>query len=256
MMGKVLKIVYPLFLYYAVVLVTMTVAQWFVGAGDEQYVICQLAASVTAIPCMLPFYRQDQDLRGIGFQTVEKEMLLWVLFAVLVVTAFSASLNNMICMTPLVEQSAGFQKANAGFYGSTILPELVSSAAATPILEELVFRGIVFGRLRDWYSGTAAVLVSSLLFALVHFNIVQFLYALFVGIVLALLVEWSGWLGTAVAGHMAANALAVVRTETGFLLWSVDGSAAAWGISGAVLVGAVGLLWVRWKKVVERKKEV
>ena len=61
MMGKVLKIVYPLFLYYAVVLVTMTVAQWFVGAGDEQYVICQLAASVTAIPCMLPFYRQDQD---------------------------------------------------------------------------------------------------------------------------------------------------------------------------------------------------
>lgn len=242
---KLWKILYPLLFYYALVLITMTIAQWVIGADNESYVACQLAATVVAIPCMLPFYRQDQALRGIarGKLRVEKEHLVHGLWAAAIVILISVPLNNMICMTPLVEMSAGFHEANAGFYGSTLILELISSAFATPILEELVFRGIVFGRLLDMLGRTAAVLLSAFCFALVHFNIVQFIYAFLVGIVLALLMERAGHVYAAIVGHIAANFVAVIRTETGFLDSMLSGSAPAWGISAALLAAGIALLW-------------
>lgn len=249
--AKIWRIVYPLLFYYAVVLVTMTVAQWVIGTDKEHYVACQLIASAVAIPCMLPFYRQDQALRGIAEEKpgIKREQIVHGLWAAVIVILASASLNNLISMTPLVELSEGFREANAGFYGSTLVPELVGSAIVTPILEELVFRGIVFGRLSDMLSRTAAVLLSAFCFAIVHFNIVQFIYAFLVGIVLALLVECSGYLFAAVIGHIAANALAVVRTETGFLARTVDGSVWAWAVSAACLAAAVVLLYLYLHKL-------
>lgn len=255
---KVWRIVYPLLFYYAVVLVTMTIAQWIVGAGSGQYVLCQLIASLVAIPCMLPFYRQDQALRGAGGAAIRigKAELLHTACAVMLVLLFSVSLNNLISMTPLVELSAGFQEANEGFYGGTLFMELVSSAVVTPILEELVFRGIVFGRLRDMCPRTASVILSAFCFALVHFNVVQFLYALLVGLVLALLVECAGQVYVAAAGHIAANAVAVVRTETGFLSGTVDGSALAWGVSAALLVLGLALLFLYCRRFLSGRQKV
>ena len=89
-----------------------------------------------------------------------------------------------------------------------------------------------------------AVLVSALIFAALHFNVVQFIYAFLLGIVLALLMEKAGHVYAAVAGHMAANLLAVLRTELGIFSNMTDKSISAWVISVLVLVvGIVVLYW-------------
>ena len=122
--------------------------------------------------------------------------------------------------------------------------EILSSAICTPILEEMVFRGILFGRIRGMMAKIPAVLVSALIFAALHFNIVQFIYAFLLGIVLALLMEKAGHVYAAVAGHMAANLLAVLRTELGLFPNMTDKSIGAWVISVFVLVvGIVVLYW-------------
>ena len=241
---KIWNIVYPILYYYAVVLITLTIAQWIIGTDDAHYVVCQLIATVVAIPAVLPFYRQDQALRGIaaGMPKVEKEHIVNSLWAVIIVACISIAGNNIISMTPLVEMSAGYQKANAGFYGSTLALELISSGIATPVLEELVFRGITYGRLRNLCSKTVAILLSALIFALVHFNIVQLVYAFLIGIVLAMLMEQAGHMYVAVVGHMTANIIAVIRTETGFLDWSVNKSGAAWVFSVILLLVGIGVL--------------
>ena len=61
--------------------------------------------------------------------------------------------------------------------------------------------------------------------------------------VLALLMDKVKKVYPAVIGHMAANLIAVLRTETGILENTVQKDAFSWGISIALLaVGAV-LLW-------------
>ena len=57
---------------------------------------------------------------------------------------------------------------------------------AAPILEELIFRGIILDGLLKMYSPTKSILISSLLFGLVHLNPWQFVTGLMIGI-------FSGW---------------------------------------------------------------
>ena len=70
-----------------------------------------------------------------------------------------------------------------------------------------------------------AVLISAVIFGAVHFNVVQFVYAFLLGIVLALCMEKSGHMYGAVVAHMTANGIAVIRTETGFLQQTAEAGA-------------------------------
>ena len=63
--NKIWYIAYPILFYYAVMLITMSLAQWIIGNDYAHIVPCQLFATLITIPFMLPFYRQDQVLAGI-----------------------------------------------------------------------------------------------------------------------------------------------------------------------------------------------
>lgn len=224
-------------------LIVMTLAQWVIGSDDAHYVICQLIATAVTIPFVWQFYRQDRMSMPPQDPSGKKAVTIMIIWAVLIIGLLSIAANNIISMTPLVDISTGYQEANAGFYGSTLTLELISSAIATPFLEELVFRGIVLGRLRQMLPAWASIVLSALIFAVFHFNIVQFIYALIVGLALAVLVQHTGKLYVAVAGHITANAIAVLRTELGMLGRTVDGSVFAWVISIVILAIAVLLAW-------------
>lgn len=56
-----------------------------------------------------------------------------------------------------------------------------------PIVEETLMRGFVLGGLRERYGAITALLVSSLLFSVLHFNMVQTLSAFLCGLILGLL---------------------------------------------------------------------
>lgn len=253
---KVWYILYPFLFYYAVMLILMTVAQWIFGSGNEQFVLCQLVSTLFTIPFLLPFYRQDQAMAGIvpGTWRPTKQNMSAAGISVLIAACIGVGLNNIISMTELVNISAGYQEANAGFYGSTLVLELISSALFTPVLEELVFRGIIFGRMRKMMPKIPAILLSSAVFAVMHFNIVQFLYALLVGIVLALLMERGGHVGYVMLGHMTVNFIAVIRTETGFLARTVAGDVFSWAVSVCLLLVGLALLGIYCMAMVQKKR--
>lgn len=96
---------------------------------------------------------------------------------------------------------------------------LVIVVLLAPFVEEVLFRGLVFGNLKD-RSRAGAYLVSCLLFALLHVwqfavasrDITYFLLMvqyLIPGLVLAWAYEHSGTLWASVALHAAANALSI-----------------------------------------------
>ena len=249
-MKKVWYILYPFLFYYAVMLIFVTLAQWIFGMDDSHFVLCQLIATILTIPFMLPLYRQGQGFAGMKRQPVgvTKERTVHVLWAVLITACISIAVNNIITMTGLPEMSTGYQKANAGFYGGNLITEVLCLAVFTPVLEELVFRGIIYGRLKTMIPKLAAILLSALIFAVVHTNIVQFLYAFLVGILLAILMDCAGNVYGAMAGHMAANLIAIVRTETHLLDFTVKGNLFSWIISVGLLAAGVFLLQWHWHR--------
>ena len=243
--NKAWSIIYPVGMYYASITIGIFIAQLIFGTSIENYMLCKIIGSLVALPVVYQDYKAD--LKRIGLYgkkwPFSMEMITNILFVMGITICISVSLNNIISMSPLMQVSTEYQNASNAFYGSSIWLELLGSAIITPILEELLHRGVVYGRLRRMMSMWPAVILSALVFAALHFNIVQFTYAFLLGIVFALFVEKTGHIYPAILAHIVANGIAVIRTETGFLLETVDGSASAWWVSvGLLLMGIGGLI--------------
>jgi membrane protease YdiL (CAAX protease family) len=83
------------------------------------------------------------------------------------------------------------------------------SVVGAPIIEEIFFRGLLFGTIADRRSSAMAIAVSATVFAATHLQLVQFPALVLVGVVHAVLVGRSGRLGPAVWSHAAFNAVTV-----------------------------------------------
>ena len=273
---RIWDVLYPLLLYYAVILFVMFLMQLFIGTDSSTYMIRQIVATLVALPVVYTqFYKPDAIWRqaaktmqsdGKKPQTGRKDAsadakrgvaaagVRTALLIVAVAACCGIGLNNLLSMSPLVEISAGFAQANEDFYGGAFVFQIIGSAIFTPVLEEMVYRGVIFARLRRDMGMLPAVLLSALLFGIMHFNIVQFIYAFVLGVMLALFMEKCGHFFAAVLGHVTVNLISVVRTQTGILQHTVDGSAFAWVFSVAVFVAGAVLLYIGFVRKLQAKE--
>lgn len=89
------------------------------------------------------------------------------------------------------------------FWMGIILYGIVS-----PAVEEIVFRGVLYNRIKRFYSTLWSVIFSALLFGIFHGNLPQCIYGTLMGALMAVCYERSKCFGAPVAFHMAANILA------------------------------------------------
>lgn len=85
----------------------------------------------------------------------------------------------------------------------------MTTALAPAFAEEFLFRGVIYGNLRP-FGKTQAILISSILFALMHQNVGQFFYTFVGGIAMALMYELTGTLWCSILFHLFNNELAVL----------------------------------------------
>ncbi len=97
---------------------------------------------------------------------------------------------------------------------SSLVINLIATALIPGLLEELVFRGYVLQALRPYGDGFAIV-VSSLLFGLLHGNVLQIPFAFIVGLICGFVVVQTGNIWVSVVLHMLNNAMAVILTYAG-----------------------------------------
>jgi membrane protease YdiL (CAAX protease family) len=91
-----------------------------------------------------------------------------------------------------------------------IIVLFVFLAIGAPIVEELFFRGLLLRGLLGRAPVAVAIVVTGLLFALAHFEAVQFPGLAVFGMVLGVLAWRTGRLGPGIAAHAAFNAAAVL----------------------------------------------
>ena len=110
-----------------------------------------------------------------------------------------------------------------------------------PLAEELVFRGVIFPRLRGLYRGVVPAVFSAVLFGAFHGNLAQGIYAFCLGFVFAWGYEKTGRFGAAIALHIAANACSLILSGMN-LSWGLSDLLIIMGTSGLVLTAGTGLL--------------
>lgn len=116
----------------------------------------------------------------------------------------------------------------------------LSVVVMAPIVEELMFRGILYNLLNKWIPLFPAALVSSAVFGLLHGT--TFVQTAVIGLVLAFVYQVTGDLKMAMLGHAANNGLALfqgVLLENGIIR---EGQPSEMILSSVLLVG--GLLMI------------
>lgn len=130
-----------------------------------------------------------------------------------VVLAPSASigLNALLAFTGLADSSQTYREVADRQYGVAFAVGLILYGLISPLAEEVVFRGVIYNRLRRYYGKTAGIIASGLLFGVFHGNLVQGVYGACLGTMMAYLYEKSGDFRIPFLFHAAAN-LAVYIT--------------------------------------------
>lgn len=82
---------------------------------------------------------------------------------------------------------------------------LLSVVIIGPLVEELMFRGLIFGYLEKIKLGAFPIVVSGLMFGIWHMELVQSIYAIFTGIVLAIVFSYTRNIKITFAIHMVNN---------------------------------------------------
>uniref|UniRef100_UPI003216540F CPBP family intramembrane glutamic endopeptidase n=1 Tax=uncultured Draconibacterium sp. TaxID=1573823 RepID=UPI003216540F len=101
-----------------------------------------------------------------------------------------------------------FSKIFEGDYGFT--GAFIKVSVIAPIVEELIFRGLIFNGFRKNYNGFVAVIISALLFALFHLNPWQFPATFVLGILLGWLMLRTNNIFVAILGHSVNNTLVLL----------------------------------------------
>lgn len=230
---------FPLLVYLAVSELVFGIWSIFGGqVRQEQYLPLTAAAGAAAsVPLGMEYRRWKSRIN-------EKPTRSRIFVISAVVSGIGACLffNGMMMLFPL--QKEGYRRVSQVLYQPSFLVQLVCMGVVIPIGEELVFRGLGYGRMRGELSFPAAAAVSAAWFGLYHGNLAQGIYAALLGIFLAVLYEKSKSLTICCLFHGTANAAAVVMTR--FLAnGQVDqtaGQAVVMMAAGGFILGALSVV--------------
>lgn len=153
-----------------------------------------------------------------------KPTLVAVIFGI----SFSLWVPTAIQMFPFSERLVdSFTQSHLKLSGGNPLINFIAVAVITPLVEECFFRGLIYTRLKRGMPIIAAATISSLLFAVMHGEIIWMLIAFFMGLMLIWVFEKTSSLLPCIMIHIINNTisqLTVNITETPVILnWVIIG---------------------------------
>lgn len=215
---QVWSLIYPVGIYFVVTAVVLFLLDFILPDTKNNHLLRQAITSVAVLPFLCSFYRQDALFRGEPSGKSEIALTrreagtVFLLF--LAGGCFALALNNVLGLLHISDYSASYEQIRETFYMGEIFTEFVAVCLLAPLAEELLYRGIVYKRAKYFFGVWPGIVISSVLFGVVHMNLVQFVYAAVFGILLGFFVEKTGKLHSAVAAHAAANLTSLLRGET------------------------------------------
>lgn len=191
------------------------------GVVGRAYIVALAAFYVAALLALAGAFAL-QGRRAAGMLGLRPTTRSWLVFGAVATVATSFALD--LVGTPVREWVSG---SDAPMEIQEIVTEmtetqglLMASLAVAgllgPLIEELVFRGLLFGALRRYVTFWPAALVSAVLFGAAHVEPAHAIQAGLLGLVLAWLYERSFSLWVPIAAHMVNNLAAVIAVSLGY----------------------------------------
>jgi uncharacterized protein len=153
----------------------------FIG-NEASFLVYYLVAVGITSWIILKIQKKKTDNISFKISIENKRIIFFVIFGAIFLYCGIVS-----PITALIPMSESHKEAFINNGGQIGIFSLLQSIIAAPILEELIFRGVILDGLLKKYSPVKSILISSLIFGLVHLDPSQFVVGLIMGI-------FTGWI--------------------------------------------------------------
>ena len=173
-------------------------------------------------------------------EEVPEALPVWLILPFLGIF-FSAFLNILLALlgVTLTEDPIAGNEFMQNFQNKLVLVILLEAVVA-PVLEEFLFRRVMFGLFRRFLPVYVAALITSVIFGVLHFNLPQGIYGFVFSMLLCeVMLRYRTWIAPLIV-HAAANALALFMNYVPSVNeWAVRNSLVIVIISGILTAGLI-----------------
>ena len=159
------------------------------------------------------------NLNGISFYRKDKThspAFCWILVMVQGVCA-SIGLNIILYLLGVMSTSSEFEQTSSNQFALPMWFGILLFGLISPAVEELVFRIVIYGRMKRCFPFVISVIVSSMFFGLYHKNLVQGIYGTLLGILMCFACEYLHTVVAAFVFHSVANLSVFIFGKVGVL---------------------------------------
>ena len=192
--------------------------------------------------------------------TIKGKFRLYPILLVVAITAVCLfGFNYLITivdagLVKLTNKPQAMVSVPQGFGGFVVV--FIAFAVIPGVIEEFIYRGVVYNGLRKSYNPIISIVVSALIFALIHFSVFQFVYQFIMGLILATICYYTGSIMYGMIFHVINNGLVVTLNYVAPEMFLVENMSAgniilivlAALVASAIIVG----LFILLKKVVKK----
>lgn len=234
--GRIWGLIYPMLLYlgvtFAVEFIFMIVVavlgisrygvtdraqlyDFIMNATMSQALSMTLLAGLATVPILIFIYIRDnnKDRRNGTFVKYKLNNILKYLLIIpfgvfnMLWANYFVALLQLVMPKFMLESYTDTQQI---IEGGGFLIQFLTAGIVAPIVEELIFRGLVYRRTKKMTGTIAASILSAALFGVFHGNWVQAPYAFIIGIVAVFVYEKFKSIVAPIMLHMSANILSVL----------------------------------------------
>jgi len=165
---------------------------------NDKSLIIILIMMIIFIPLLLTVFRKYKQKGNFKIKNTYVPILLGISISLIYnITLFN--LNNAIYFTNQFEGNS-----------LPILVQIICSGICGPILEELLFRGIVYNKLKEFNKTMTAIILCSIIFGIIHTNIINGIFAFGVSFMFIYLYEKYKTIKAPILMHIFLNTTIVV----------------------------------------------
>ena len=247
---------------YLVMMIVWIMAGLLVSvAGLDRFLNYYSAHSLVELELLIPvivllIMDRFEVMRGTRMKAIGWKVILWALLLAVIMIPIVIFLNlasQLLVPNNIIVRIEHYTMLTGSLvWDKPFLLNLLYMAILPAVVEEYLFRGVLFQGFRSCGLFKTAM-ITSLMFALAHGNLNQFLYAFAIGLFFAYLVEASGSVYASMLAHMCLNTATVVLVYLRRVLPANITSALAeaentsvrelspvyWIISGAIAIACV-----------------
>lgn len=199
---NVTRVVIPILIHY---MASMAVS--LIGGNMLDAAFLTAVTGLIVMPVFAWMFCQDR--KRLRVDEEQNKMSPWTYLLIVLL----AVVSNQLLSYAIALLTMNYNVSNAvqeSLFGSALWAQILGVGIIVPLMEEFLFRGLMYKRLKSFVNYPAAVLLSAFIFAFYHGNLIQFLFAFPMALLLIWVYEKWGTIKAPIVFHIAVNLSSVL----------------------------------------------